>query len=331
MRVVAEVKGEILALPVGGGRWVAWLEGEKGEARLMVARRYGGRPVAVLSAAELSGLAMSGETAYLTRKTGAERRQVAELVRVRLPERKPMVIAAVPRLASQIAAGDGWVCWREDHEADLPGVPFAVAGAPMTVIRAVLESGGEPEAVAAVTGVTAGPRSGGLDLLGVAAKGLYWVQRTGLGSAAATAVRRADLPAGKTGIVVMEPGWRPVALGRGALFWTVPSLEAAAPDQFAAVKQARLDGPGAKVIADWLGSGARLMVTSAGVYAQDRELLWDLGGSRGEQRVVARGLGWVSSATMVGDEQYLVMESKAGTQIAGRPVTWGARLRSLLP
>lgn len=332
LRVVAAVKGAMVAPPAGEGRWVAWVEGDRGETRLMVLPRYRGRPAVALTAAALSGLAVEGDAAYLTRSAAREGGRVrAELVRVRLPRGTPTVIAALNRRASQIAYGDGWLCWREDYEAGLPGVPFVAAAAPLTVVRARQESGGSVRVVAVVSGAEVGPASGDLELLGVMGESAYWVERAPVAGVAATVVHRARLPGGKAETVVREEGWRTVALGKDMLVWTAPSLEADRPDGVSAVKQDRLDGSGVKVIADWLGPSAAVMVTGAGIFAQDRYLLWKLGSERGQQRVIAQGPGWFSLSRIAGDEQYLIVESKAGTQVARRPVTWWARVRSLLP
>jgi len=330
VHVVATVQGELMAPPAGDGRWVAWLEGDPGETRLLVMPRHGSRPAVSLRAAALSGLAVDGDAAYLTRSAPEGKgRTRAELLRIRLPQGTPKAIGALTRGASQMVSGDGWLCWREDYEAALPGVPFVVAAAPVTVVRARRESAGDAEVVATVSGPDAGPGPHGLALLGVTGGSAYWVERMRVAGSTATVVRRARLPGGEAENLVQEEGERSAALGKGTLLWTAPSAEAAEPYTFSAVKQRRLDASEVSVIADWLGPVATVMVTRGRVYVQDRHLLWALGGERGQQRVIYRGAGWASAAPVLGDEQYLVLPSRAGTQIARRPLTAWARLASL--
>ena len=205
------------------------------------------------------------------------------------------------------------------------------AAAPLTVLRGRPKSGGSVRVVAMVSGAEVGPASGGLELLGVMGDSAYWVQRIPVAGTAVTVVHRARLPGGRAETVAREEGWRTVALGKDMLLWTASSLEADRPNGVSAVKQDRLDGSGVKVIADWLGPSAAVMVTRAGVFAQDSYLLWKLGSERGQQRVIARGPGWFALSRIAGDEQYLIVESKAGARVARRPVTWWARVRSLLP
>ena len=324
-RRVAEVKGEVISGPVGTEGWVAWIEGDEQGCRLRAARG-GGRPM--LAAPALSGLAVAGETAFLTRAEGPE----TELLKVSLRSGSTERIAALTGPAAQMVAGGEWLCWREHRPAGLPGVPFVAAGAPINVIRARKQAGGQVSLVTPVTGA--------VELVGVRGDDLYWVERYGEGPGASTLIRRARLPHGEPETLVTEKGWRTAALaedarhtfGGQALVWTAPSAEGAAPEQFCAVKRQALGGAETvlahpEVAGDWLDPRASLLVSQQGIYVQDRYHLWRLGRERSDQRAVYPVPSALTSSSLVGDEQYLVLGGPGRQVVAVRAVGFWGRVR----
>ncbi|UCC67346.1 MAG: hypothetical protein JSV79_09440 [Armatimonadota bacterium] len=328
-RVLARVEGELLSPPSGNGRWVAWLEGDSQEARLVVARRHRDRPRVAFSAAGLSGLAVAGDSAFLTRTTEAAGGEPeVSLLRVDLSGGAAEEVGRIERSARQIVWGDGWLCWREYWEAALPDVSFVVAAAPLTVVRACREDGRDLHTLDAVT---AGGRDSGdhLELIGIASQHAYWLDRRAAGDVDSTAIRRIALPDGRPQVLAREPGRRTAALSRRALFWSAPSLEAAEPMQFASVKRLRLDDPETKVIADWLDSRVAVLASETDAYAQGRHWLWRLGDGRGKQRHLCGVAAGQGGAVVLGDEEYLVIRSAGGLSVARRPLTCSARVRTV--
>jgi len=328
-RALWTLQGELRAPPTGDGRWAAWLEGDPGEARLVAVRRGFGRPGVVLAEAGLSGLAVAGETAFVTRAGAADGGRPAALLRVSLRGGASEELAALPLEAAQISSGEGWLCWREQRPGGLPGVPFVAAAAPLTVIRALPQEGGQVETVAVLA--AEGPRGGEfVELVGVSGRAVYWTERRGLGVEMTTAIRRAALTGGEPETVVREPGRLSAALVGDALVWTGRSAEAADSGQFAAVRRRPLQGGEVEVIGDWLASGASVLGGRDRVYVRDRGHLWSLGRRREEQRALLASPGGLREARLVGDQEYLIMAGRGRTVVARRPVTWWGRVRALV-
>ena len=329
-RLLARVEGKVLTPPTGQDGWIAWLEENGGEARLVVTRKRESHPRVALAGVGLSGLAVVENFAFLTTtgeaETGGPR---ARLLRVDLRDGKSETLALLAKPADQLTCGGGWLCWRETREAALPGVPFVAAGAPLTVIRASPEDGKRSHIVATVLGQ--GSDSGNqVELLGIAAGYAYWLQRVQGGLVGSTLIQRAELPDGSPEAVTREPGRRTAALTEGALLWTAPSLEAAEPNHFSAVKRRALEGSDIQVIADWLTSDAVVLTSRTDAYVQERNRLCRLGGQRGQQHVQYKGPPRVLTARLLDDEEYLVMRSGGSLLVAKRPLTLRARVRNLL-
>lgn len=329
-RPLAHVQGKVLSPPTGDEGWVAWLDGDPDEGRLVAARRPGATARVILTGAGLSGLAVAGHAAFLTRtEEPASGNPRTSLLRVDLRDGASQMLAEVPRGADETVSGEGWLCWREDREAALPEVPFVVAAAPLTAVRACPEAADDIRTLAVITG-EASPAAAHVELLGIVRQNAYWLERSGVGRSASTVIRRAALPDGQPEAVVREQGRRSAVLTEDALLWTAPSLEAAAPSQSAAVKRRPFGESDAKVIADWLSPDGVLLASHGGVYVQERYRLWRLGGERGRQRVLFEGPGGVVTGRVLGDQQYLVMRSGRPVVVATRPLTWWARARALL-
>ncbi len=319
---VASVRGQLVASPEGSEQWVAWIDGKEGECRLVAARIHARTARVVLTAPALSGLVVSGQTAYLTRREGPE----SELLRVDLPSGKAERRATVSAPAAEIVVGEKWLCWREHRPAGLPGVPFVAAGVPLNVIRACPTEGGNPALVAPVTGEAA--------LLGIAGGAVYWVERQGVNGSPSTStvVRRAALPGGKPETVLVERGWRSVALADDALVWSAPSAEAAEPDQVCAIKRRPLDRAETVLIGDWIDPWATLLPSPRGLYVQDRYRLWQLGDRRRDQRALHEAPMGFSGGMVAGDEEYVVLASSGRQKLAVVPLTlWGKIRRCFQP
>ncbi len=336
-RVLSEVEGWVLSPPTGSDRWVAWLEGDEAECRLMAARRHGGRARVALTGRVLSGLAVTGDSAFVTRADEPEGDEAgASLLRVDLRTGTSEVLARLTTGAQskldcrQIAFGDGWLCWREEREAALPEVPFVVAAAALTVLRARSTNGVDDVHTLAI--VSARPRGGKgqTELVGIAGAQAYWLERRTSGSSETTVLRRVALPRGEPETLIREAGRRAAVLTQDALVWTAASLEGAEASQFLAVKQRSLRNGAVKVIADWLSTSGELQASRDEVYVQGRSWLWRLGSERGEQRRLRRCPGGFVTARVVGDEQYLVLRSRDGLAVAARPLTWWSRIRSFI-
>jgi len=330
-RVVARVDGRLLSPPSGQGQWVGWLEGEAQKGRLVAGRRRGGRTRIAFSSAGLSGLAVVGDSAFLSEATQAETGATeVSLLRVDLADGTSEKLVELARSADQIVAGDGWLCWHEYWEAGLPGVDFVVAAAPLNVVRACPETGGSVSTLAVLR---ADPlqMADRPELVGISDGHAYWLERQLAGGLESTVVRRAAVADGEPETLLRERGRRTAALSSQALLWTAPSLEAAEPMTFAAVKRMGLEGGEPRVIADWLSPQTRVLASEANAYAQGREWLWGLGMSRDEQRPLREGPGGIATGVVLGDQEYLVIRSAGGYAIARRPITWWARVRGLFP
>jgi len=209
-------------------------------------------------------------------------------------------------------------------------VDFVVAAAPLNVVRACPEAG---ESVSTLAVLRADPLqvADRPELVGIADGHAYWLERRLAGGLNSTVVRRAAVAGGEPETLLRERGRRTVALSSEALLWTAPSLEAAEPAGFAAVKRMGLDGGEPRVIADWLEPRTAVLASDANTYAQGREWLWGLGMSREDQRPLREGPGGLATAVILGDHEYLVIRSAGGLAIARRPLTWWARVRGLFP
>jgi len=328
-RVLCTVGGSVRSLLRVSGQRVAWLEGDERESRLMVIPRRGGRARAMLAAPRLAGLAVEGDTAYVTRGPAAGGKPPA-LLAVLLNTGAANTLAALPEEADQIVCSERWVVWRRLRRPGLSGVPFVAAAAPVTVIRSAPAAGGPVRIVAVIRGETSF-RKDDIVLLGVAGDSIYWRERSGPAANDRTLIRRAPCAGAKAETVVAEAGSRRAALAGDVLVWTAPSLEAGNPGAFATVKRMALGRPGVKVIADWLEPGAMPMLTAGGrVYAQERGSLWRLSDERGEQRRLFSGPSQVMSPVVSGDEGFMFIQRGQQTVVAKRPLTLWARVRSLV-
>ena len=129
--------------------------------------------------------------------------------------------------------------------------------------------------------------------------------------------------------MVAEPGSYSAALDRSALVWTGPSLEAGNPSAFATVKRMALGGSGVEVVGDWLEPGAVPMAGPGGrVYAQERGALWRLSARREEQRKLFSGPPQLTRPRVVGDEEFMFVQRDGKTELAKRPLTRWAMIRS---
>jgi hypothetical protein len=330
-RVIARVDGRVLSPPSGEGQWVGWLEGDAQKGRLVAARRRGGRARIAFSSAGLSGLALVGDSAFVSKTTKGEGGATEiSLLRVDLADGTSAELVALGRSADQIVAGDGWLCWHEYWEAGLPGVDFVVAAAPLNVVRACPEAGGSVSTLAVLRAdplqVADRPK-----LVGIRDGRAYWLERRLAGGLENTVIRRAAVAGGEPETLLRERGRRTAALSSQALLWTAPSLEAAEPAGFAAVKRMGLDGGEPRVIGDWLEPGTTVLASDANAYAQGREWLWRLGMSREGQRPLHEAPRGLVTAAILGDQEYFVIRSAGGLAIARRPLTWWARVRGLFP
>jgi hypothetical protein len=330
-RVIARVDGRVLSPPSGQGRWVAWLEGEAQKGHLVAARRRGGGARIAFSAAGMSGLAVAGNSAFLSRAANAEG-GVTEisLLRVDLADGTSEELAPLGRSADQIVSGDGWLCWHEYWEAGVPGVDFVVAAAPLDAVRACPETGGSVSTLAVLRAdpLEVADRP---ELVGIADGHAYWLERRFVRGMETSVIRRAALPDGEPETVAQERGRRTAALSSEALLWTAPSLEAGEPSQHATVKRMELDGGEPLVIADWLEPRASVLTSDGRAYAQGGSWLWRLGTSREEQRPLCSAPPGMVTAGISGDQEYFVIRASGGLSIARRPLTWWARVRGLFP
>jgi hypothetical protein len=282
-----------------------------------------------LSGATLSGLALDRGKAYSTRDVpeSSDLRHRGELLSVSLSTGATTTLATLGETADQIVSSGGWIVWRKRREPALPGVPFVVAAAPVTVIRAVRKEGGVPHVTAALNG-DQNVRGGEMELLGVARDCVYWYERNTTPEGERTAIRRAPCSGGPVETLVEEAGSRRAVLEGDVLVWTAPSLEAGSPAAFSSVKRMELGVPGVSVIGDWLDSGTVPLLSNGQVYSQDRADLWRLGAQREEQVRLYRGPSRETFPRAIGDEEFMFLPRDSGLVLARRPLTPWARVRS---
>ncbi len=328
-RVLCQVTGKVMAPPACDERWVAWLESGEPRPRLMVVPRAGGRPHALLSSGILSGLALDKGTAYSTREVpeASDLRHRGQLLSVSLSTGATTTLATLGEAADQIVSSGGWIGWRKRRESALPGVPFVVAAAPVTVIRAVRKEGGMPHVTAALNG-DQDVRGGGLELLGIARDCVYWYERSTTPEGERTAIRRAPCSGGPVETLVEEAGSRRAALEGDVLVWTAPSLEAGSPTTFSSVKRMELGGPGVSVIGDWLDPDTVPLLSNGQAYAQNRESLWRLSAKREEQSGLYQGPSRLVLPRAIDDEEFMFIQLDRDMVLAKRPLTPWARVRS---
>lgn len=323
-RTVAHVRGVLATSLLPGEEWVVWLERGEGETRLTAAPVTGGEAKTVLSG-QLSGLAVSGNSAFVSRTTDTG----AELLGVGLPEGETQRLLSLARPADQIVRGAGWLCWRERAAQPLAGVPFVAAAAPLNVVRARRDTGEDVTTLAAVLERGAGAAAA-LELVGIAEGCAYWLERAEEGVTSSTAVRRMALPDGEIETIAREEGRRTAALGPDAVLWTGPSLEAASAGHLASVKRRPLAGADVEIVGDWLSADAAVMSAGERAYAQEETRVWALSADRRKQRVVWRAPRPIRGAAVAGGKQYLVIGSGGAATISARGLTWWGRVRSLL-
>lgn len=321
-RTLARLEGRPLTPPVGERGRIAWLEGSAGKARLVMLRDTH-RSVA-LERASLSGLAVAGDTAYVSASEG----DGEKLLRLNLNTGKVETVARLTGRVDQIVQGEGWVVWGESRGGDLPGAPFVVAAEALTALRARQEEGGATTTLAVLRGEA--DELGEVRLLGIAEGRIYWLEHH-QGVTRTTLVRRASLPAGNPETVASETGTRSAALGGGLLAWTAPSREAAEPSAFSAVLERPLAGGQARVIGDWVGARAELAVSGKAVYAREQRRLWRLEGELGDQQSIRSAIPGEVICSIVGNNEYAVVRRGSSYEVVTSPLTWGASLRGLLP
>jgi len=324
--VVAEVQGKLLAPPAGDGSWVAWLEGNEDQAHLVAVRRGAARARTVLVAPGLSGLAVHRDSAFVMRRDPAAK---ITLLRVRLSDGAAQPLGEAPWPAEQMACDGEWLLWREERAAGLAGVPFVIAASPLTVLRARPVSADTVSTMLVLAGESP-TRPRRVSLVGVQGGRAYWVERERRRTGVETVVHRVTLPTGHPEQVLREAGESSVALRPNCLLWTAPSVEAAEPMQYAALKRRTLDSAHDDVIGDWLLAGATVLASDAGIYVQDRERLWRLGNGRQDERSLMTGPGGLVATHVAGDQQYAATRLGDRLVILRRPLTWWARLRSLV-
>ncbi len=87
------------------------------------------------------------------------------------------------------------------------------------------------------------------------------------------------------------------------------------------------------MIGDWLDTKGRLLLSEGRAYFQEPQRLWRLGSRMGsgrdEQRVERLEPRTVLAASVLGDEEYLLLWRGRSHVIASRPLTLWARLRAL--
>ncbi|MCJ7750056.1 MAG: hypothetical protein MUQ65_03020 [Armatimonadetes bacterium] len=330
---VAIVNGRLVTSATGDGCRIAWIEQDEAQARLVVLKHAGRQPSVLHRAPSLSGLALEGGGAFVAESERVSGRPSASLVRVDIASGEARAVGELPRAAAEIAAGDGYVCWREHWGSALPGVNFVAAGAPLDVIRAQPASGGEAATVTIIPGEP-GESAEAAALIGARDGRVYWVEYGGAANEGETVLRQASLPGGRPETVAREPGRRNAALSGDALFWTAPSVEPGSVRDFCSVKRLLPGESRPEVIADWLEPKGQLRPLDGSVYVRERSRLWRLGEEKGDQRVVSSGLRsavssefWSAVATHVTtDEEYEFVRTAGGLDLLSRPLTWRARL-----
>jgi hypothetical protein len=317
-RPVAELQGKLLAPPVGDRGALAWLERRPGGDCLVVRQRSRGAPRALLTAAELGGLAVVNGRAYLSRRD--REGGPTQMWSVQLHSGRQKALVPIPSPATQIVSGDEWICWLAERPAALPAAPFVVAGGPVTAVWAMTHRNDRLHPVRLLSG------SGEAELLAVVSQDLYWAEYSG----GTTRVRRQRITGGEVEPLVSEPGRRGALLLGNRLAWTAPSREAALPEQYCSVKTRSLSGGEATSIADWLAPDAVLLRSGRVLYAQERDALWQLGSRRGQQRVLYRASFGGRYPTIIGGVEYLVQQHGKKARLIRRGLTWGGKLRVML-
>lgn len=342
-RVVAEPSGAgtQLMLPTGQAGAVAWIEsaisssGGAGEGtdRVMLARRWR-RPRQIASGSEITAVAVDGSRVLVA---GRQPGQGAALTSIDIGSNKQEALAVLKGRAEKVVSAAGVAAWMERREAAVPAAPFVVAAAPVTVIRLVAENAGGHVTVAAV--LDTDPTLGEVarpDLLGIAHGRVYWLEHRGHGEGLVTVIRSANAGGGAPQTVVSERDVQEAVLLDDSLVWTCASVETSGGGSravklmaLAASKSNTQHAEKPRQIADWLSGDMQLLGSGGAAYAQDKEVLWRLGDERGEQRVLYTRPGTVSSAVVIGDDEYVLLLDGKQRVIAERPLTWWARVRHL--
>jgi hypothetical protein len=319
-RVIARAGSTIAGAPAGEGATIAWIERD-GESSHLRVKRGRGAPVDVVSRGVVSGLAV--QDGQIIASVADSPGGVATL-RAMPIRGEGKDVAALSAPAREILVGDGWICWAAGGEPRLPAAPFIAAAGPVVVVGAIPEKGGAPVAVTGQLG------SAQADLVGVAGGKVYWLERERRGGRLVTRVMGRAPQGSAPEVLAEEPGDRSAVLLRDRLAWTAPSQESASPEAFVSVKVRPLAGGEAKVVADWLGSGARLLASGDHLYAQDSECLWRIGEARGTQQVIYDRSYGAGRAALIGGSEYLVADEGRRAVLLARGVTWTAKLRHAL-
>lgn len=322
---VAAVSGQLVATATGGGCRVAWIEQDDTEARLLVVRAFGEVPQILHRAPLLTGLTVADGAAFVTQGTDPRRQSPASLVRIGLAGGDARELAAVPWLASDIAVGADFLCWREHRASALPGVNFVSAATATDVIRVLRLSDGETFRVAVISGEEAAP-SETTRLLGVRDGSLYWAEYRSETPEEETLLRRTSLPDGDSGTLAREQGLRSALLSGDALLWTAPSAEAGEFPSFTSVKRLASGDSTPAVIADWLAPSGQLAASDGTVYVRERSGVWTLGAAKGEQRRTSRWLRETAAYHIVRHSEYAFVRSASGFDLVSRPLNWRGRL-----
>lgn len=330
LKYVAAVGGDVVAVATADSGWITWVERETSEGRLVAVRHRGNRARVLLRADHLSGLAVADDGVFVTRSHQIEReRPAAELLHVDLLSGRADHIAALPSVAEEIVAGDGYVCWREHRGPALQNVHFVAAAAPLDVLRVYDAREEAIRTLAIIPGRAAQPAES-VSLVAVADERVYWLERREGTAGRETLIRRAALPDGGAETLAREPGFRHAAITSDALLWTAPSPEALREHSYAAIKRLFLRDTVPHVIADWLVSDGELQVANGTVYFRERTRLWRLGDARGEQRARPWIVPGAVKTRVVGDDAYVFMRTRSGLAVGRKPLTWPARLLRML-
>jgi hypothetical protein len=322
---VATAGGELVSTATGGGCRVAWIEQDDTEARLLVVRALGEAPRILYRAPSLSGLAVAEGAAFVTQGAEPHRQSPASLVRIGLASGDVRELAAAPWLASDIAVGADFLCWREHRAASLPGVNFVSAAVATDVIRARRLSDGETSRIAVISGEEGAP-SGATHLIGVGDGSLYWAEYRTETREEETVLRRTPLPGVDSVTIAREQGLRSALLSGGALLWTAPSAEGGEFPSFTSVKRLVLGDSTPAVVADWLAPSGQLAGSDGTVYVRERSGVWTLGAVRGEQRRTSRWLPEAAAYHVVRHSEYAFVRRASGFDVVSRPLNWRGRL-----
>jgi hypothetical protein len=319
-RPVAELQGELVGAPVGGGGGVLWLERRTDGDHLLSAGGLGS-PRELLAGRALGGLAVAGDRIYTTQEGASGGAQLVALGR----GGGSTNLGTLSAPARQLVATQEWVIGLRGSESALPAAPFVVAAAPAAVVWAMPATGGTATPVAELVSVT-----DGAEVIGVAAGQVYWLVRSLTSSGVVTTVYRRAVTEGTQEVVVSVPGAQSVVLFRDHLVWTAPSRELPIAEAGRSVRTRPLEGGEERAIADWLGRPAALFGPPEALYVMAHGEVWSLGDARGSQRQLYLSTLGQADPAASGGVQYFVDRGKDKSALVARGLSWGAKLRLCL-